>query len=63
MIANNSIRSLILEIGKTTDLKSLKYWYFVLFPEKIFKVNKILKSRSKHGSLKSGSHGDYENNG
>ena len=41
LIANNNIRSVILEI-KTTYIKSLKY--FVLFPENIFKVNRVLKS-------------------
>ena len=43
-IPNNNIRSIILEI-KTKDVKSLKYWYFILFPDNIFKVNNILKSK------------------
>ena len=36
----NNIRSVILEI-KTGDEKYLKYYYFVLYPENIFKVNKV----------------------
>ena len=40
---------------KTTDAKLLKYQYCVLIPEKL--------RRSKYGSLKSGCHNDYKNNG
>ena len=38
LIANDDVRNVILE-NKTANIKSLKYYHFVLFPGKIFKVN------------------------
>ena len=44
LLSYNNIKSVILKI-KTKDLKLLKYLYLVLFPENIFKENKIFKTK------------------
>ena len=44
---HNNIRSIILKI-KTTDIKSLKYYYFVLFPDNVFKISTFSGKRRKY---------------